>query len=101
MPEAILVLLRYPEETYALLDAAQRLAESMGGARINALAVRETVQVTPAAAATLATRAEALVAAGEDERRRVLALGASFRRWMAGAGQVAADAHWFEAEGGT
>ena len=101
MPEAILVLLRHPEETHAQLGAAVRLAESMGGARINALAIRETVQITPAVATTLASRAGALLVAGEDERERVLTLEDAFVCWTVAAGRLAAEIHWFETEGGT
>lgn len=101
MPESILVLLRYPEETQALLAAAARLARGMGSARINVLAIRETIQIIPAGAATLASRADALLAAREDERQRILALKALFGRWTAGIGQGTAAVHWFEAEGDT
>lgn len=64
-------------------------------------AARETVQITPAVATTLASRAGALLVAGEDERERVLTLEDSFVCWAATAGRLAAEVHWFETEGGT
>lgn len=72
----------------------------MGGARINVLAIRETVRVTPGGAATLAGRAEALVAAEDEEQRRISALRQSFEEWTTDS-EPHADAHWFEAEGET
>jgi nucleotide-binding universal stress UspA family protein len=101
MPEAILVLLRHPEEASLLLDAAARLADIMGSARINALAIHETIEITPAGSATLADRSEAILMARQEERRRVLRLGGLFTDWVAGAVKRPADVHWFEAEGGT
>jgi nucleotide-binding universal stress UspA family protein len=101
MPEAILVLLRHPEEAKSLLDAAASLADIMGSARINALATRETIEITPAGSATLTDRSEAILMAREEERQRVLTLGGLFTDWVASAAKHPADAHWFEAEGGT
>ncbi|MGH8148963.1 MAG: hypothetical protein ACRETB_03150 [Steroidobacteraceae bacterium] len=72
----------------------------MGGARINVLAIRETVQVTPAGAATLVDRAGALVEAEDEEEERIHALRQSFREWTTGM-DPRIDAHWFEAEGDT
>ena len=100
MPETILLLPRTPDEAHSLLGAGMRLAANMGGARINALAIRETVQVTPAGAATLAGRADALVAAEDEEQGRIAALRQSFREWTTDI-QPQVDAHWFEAEGDT
>ncbi len=101
MPQTILVLLRRPDEAEPLLGVGASLAANMGGARINALAVRETVQTALVGAAALVGRAEALLMARDDERRRVAVLHASFDDWSAAAGQYARDAHWFEAEGDT
>jgi nucleotide-binding universal stress UspA family protein len=98
--ETILLLSRTPEELHSLLVAGVRLAANMGGARINVLAIRETVQVTPSGAATLAGRADALVAAQGEEWRRVATLKESFSRWTTGT-EPNADAHWFEADGET
>lgn len=98
MPQSILVLLRRPENAIFLLNAAARLANIMEFACINALALEETIELTPAAATTLAGRSEEVLAAKEDERRRVLDLKDIFTEW---ATRVAnhADALWFEAEG--
>lgn len=101
MPQAILVLLRHPEEAGSLLDAAARLADIMGLARINALAIGETIELTLAAATTLAGRSEAILAAKEDERLRVLDLKDLFAEWTARVANQAVDALWFEAEGST
>lgn len=102
MSEAILVLLRHPEEAHPLLDAAARLAETMGGgARINTLAVCETVTLAPSLAATLADRGVALLDAREEERERVMTLRGLCDDWTAHADRPTTDLHWFEAEGHT
>lgn len=101
MPEAILVLLRHPEEAGLLLDAAARLADIMGSARVNALAIHETIEVTPAGALTLADRSDAILAAKDEERRRVAALERLFASWSASAARRGAEAHWCAAEGST
>ncbi|MCF3945216.1 universal stress protein [Acidiphilium sp. AL] len=101
MPETILVLLRHSEEANSLLGAAARLAEIMGGARVNAVAVCETIQIAPSPAATLVGRSEALLDAREEERERVLVLRGLCDGWNASTGRRAAEVHWFEAEGGT
>jgi nucleotide-binding universal stress UspA family protein len=101
MPEAILVLLRRPEEVSSLLGAAARLAETMGGARVNTLAVCETNRIAPSFAATLADRAAALLEAREEERERVVALRGLCDAWTARAARPTTDLHWFEAEGDT
>ena len=100
MSETILLLSRAPEEIDSLLGAGVRLAANMGGARINVLAIRETVQVTPRRAATLADRADAVLEAQDEERQRVFALKESFGEWTTSTGPQA-DARWFEAEGDT
>jgi nucleotide-binding universal stress UspA family protein len=100
MPETILLLLRAPHEIDSLLGAGVRLAAHMGGARINVLAIRETVQLTPGGATTLFGRAEALVEAQGEEWQRISALRESFGTWATASGSHA-DAHWFEAEGDT
>jgi nucleotide-binding universal stress UspA family protein len=99
MPEAILVLLRRPEEVSSLLGAAARLAETMGDARVNTLAVCETNRIAPSFAATLADRAAALLEAREEERERVVALRGLCDAWNAA--RPTTDLHWFEAEGDT
>jgi nucleotide-binding universal stress UspA family protein len=100
MPQSILVLLRHPENAESLLNAAARLADIMEFARINALAIEETIELTPGAATTLAGRFEEVVAVKEAERRRILDLKDIFTEW---ATRVAnhADTFWFEAEGNT
>lgn len=101
MSEAILVLLRHPEEAHSLLGAAARLAEIMGGARVNTLAVCETIQIAPSFAATLADRGAALLDAREEERERVAALRRLCDAWTARAARPTIDLHWFETEGRT
>lgn len=98
MPQSILVFLRHPENAESLLNAAARLADMMEFACINALAIEETIELTPAAATTFAGRFEEVVAATEAERRRVLALKNIFTEW---ASRVAShsDTLWSEAEG--
>lgn len=101
MSEAILVLLRHPEEAHTLLDAAAQLAETMGDPRVNALAVCETVTLAPSFAVTLADRGAALLYATEEERERVVVLRRLCDAWTAGALGSTTDLHWFEAEGHT
>jgi nucleotide-binding universal stress UspA family protein len=100
MPEAVLVLLRHPEEAGLLLDAAAHLAGIIGSARVNALAIHETIEITPAGGATLADRSEAILAAREKEHQRVRMLERLFDNWTATSEQ-ASNAHWFAAEGST
>ncbi|HWI29650.1 MAG TPA: universal stress protein [Stellaceae bacterium] len=101
MSEAILVLLRHPEEARSLLGAAAGLAETMGGARVNTLAVCETDRIAPSFSATLAERAAALLDAKEEEHERVVALRGLCDAWTARAVRPTTDLHWFEAEGST
>jgi nucleotide-binding universal stress UspA family protein len=101
MSEAILVVLRHPDEARSLLDTAARLAETMGGARVNTLAVCETVTLAPSFATTLADRGAALLDATEEERERVVALRRLCDAWTACAVRPSTDLHWFEAEGHT
>jgi nucleotide-binding universal stress UspA family protein len=100
MSEAVLVLLRRPEEAGLLLDAAAHLAGVMGSARINALAIHETIEITPAGGATLADRSEAILAAREKEHQRVRMLERLFDNWTATV-EHDSNAHWFSAEGST
>lgn len=101
MSEAILVLLRHPEEVYSLLGAAAHLAETMGGARVNTLALCETVTLAPSLAVTLADRGVALLDAMEGDRERVVALRRLCDAWAARGSGPTTDLHWFEAEGHT
>jgi nucleotide-binding universal stress UspA family protein len=73
----------------------------MGGARVNTLAVCETVTLAPSFAATLADRGAALRDAREEERKRVVVLRRSYDAWTACAARPTTDLHWFEAEGHT
>ena len=82
-----------------MLDAAARLAETRGGARVNTLAVCETVQIAPSFAATLADRGAAVLAAMEEDRERVVALRRLCDVWTAA--RPTTDLHCFEAEGST
>lgn len=100
MPQAVLVLLRHPEEAGLLLDVAARLAAMMGPARINALAIHETIEITPAGGATLADRSEAIQVARDKEHQRVRMLERVFDNWTATVKHTS-NAHWFTAEGST
>jgi nucleotide-binding universal stress UspA family protein len=99
MSEVILVLLRRPEKVSTLLNAAARLAGLMGGARVNALAIREPIQVTGLAAEALIGEADAVLDAREHERERVASVRAAFDRWSTEAGEVATTSYWTEEEG--
>jgi hypothetical protein len=74
MSDVILVLLRRPERVNTLLNAATRLGSLMGQACVNALAVREPIQVAGLAAEALIGEADAVLDAREHERERVAAV---------------------------
>jgi nucleotide-binding universal stress UspA family protein len=96
MADVVLVVLRRPEMATALLQAGQRMADLMDGARINVLAVRDSFQVSGLAAEALIEEAESLVRAGAQEQQRVAALHATFERWLS---ETGANARWVEEEG--
>ena len=101
MSDVVLVLLRQPERAPDLLDAAGRLAQMMGQARINTLAIREAIQMRPVVDGALIDTPGAFMKAEAQERRRVEALRAVFDRWAGNARQPAAEARWFDVEGDT
>ena len=98
MSEVVLVLLQRPEAAAGLLRAAGRLAELAGGARINALAIRVPLGLTPFM--NDGAIPEATLAAMEaEERRRVAALKAAFDAWAAAPrGATPAPVQWSCAE---
>src|SRR5262249_7408198 len=79
----------------ALLQAGQRIATLMDGARLNVLAVREAIHFAGLAAEALIEEAASVVRSTAQEQERVAAR-ATFERWS---GETGADAHWIEAEG--
>jgi nucleotide-binding universal stress UspA family protein len=96
MADVVLVVLRRPEMAAILLQAAQRIAILMGGARLNVLAVREPIHVSALAAEALIEEAESVVRARQQEQQRVATLRTTFESWLHDA---VADARWSEAEG--
>jgi nucleotide-binding universal stress UspA family protein len=96
MADVVLVVLRRPEMAAILLQAAQRIAILMGGARLNVLAVREPIHVSALAAEALIEEAESVVRARQQEQQRVAVLRTTFESWVH---DTAADARWSEAEG--
>jgi nucleotide-binding universal stress UspA family protein len=96
MADVVLVVLRHPEMATGLLQAGQRIASLMGGARLNVLAVREPSQVTALAAEALIEEANSVIRTKAQEQERVSALHAAFERWV---GETGTDARWAEVEG--
>ena len=96
MADVVLVVQRRPEMAAILLQAAQRIAILMGGARLNVLAVREPIHVAALAAEALIEEAESVVRARQQEQQRVAVLRTTFESWVH---DTAADARWSEAEG--
>ena len=80
MADVVLVVLRRPEMAATLLQAAQRIAILMGGARLNVLAVREPIDVSALAAEALIEEAESVVRARQQEQQRVAALRTTFEQ---------------------
>jgi hypothetical protein len=79
-----------------LMSAAQPMAVLMGGARINALAIREPIEISALAAEALIEEAEPVVRARQREQQRITGLRAMFDRWLE---TSAANARWTEAAG--
>ena len=96
MTDVVLVVLRRPEMADTLLRAAFRMANLMGGARLNALAVREPIEVYALVAEALMVEAESVVRARQHEQQRMSVLRSTFDTWNEGSG---AEARWTEAEG--
>jgi nucleotide-binding universal stress UspA family protein len=96
MADVVLVVLRRPEMAEALLRAALRIANLMGGARLSVLAVREPIGVSALAAEALIAEAKSVVWARQQEQDRVSALRSTFDRWLRNSG---AEARWAEVEG--
>jgi nucleotide-binding universal stress UspA family protein len=96
MADVVLIVLMRPEAVPTLLQAGQRMATLMRGARLNVLAIREPIQVTGLAAEALIAEADSVVRDRAQEEQRVAALRAAFDRW---AGETSSDVHWIEAEG--
>jgi nucleotide-binding universal stress UspA family protein len=96
MADVVLVVLRRPEMASALLHAAQRITNLMGGAQLSGLAVREPIQVSALAAEALIEEAQSVLRARQQEHQRVAALRATFESWVRDTGT---DARWIEEEG--
>src|SRR5215475_13204344 len=96
MADVVLIVLRRPEAVPALLQAGQRMATLMGGARLNVLAIREPIHVTGLAAEALIAEAVLVVRDRAQEEQRVAASRTAFDRWV---GETGSDAHWIETEG--
>lgn len=96
MADVVLIVLRRAETVPALLQAGQRMATLMGGARLNVLAVRAPIQITGLAVEALIAEADSVVSDRAQEQQRVAALRTAVDRWAA---ETGSDAHWTEAEG--
>jgi nucleotide-binding universal stress UspA family protein len=96
MADVVLVVLKRPEMTDTLLRAAHRVADLMGGARLNVLAVREPLGVSGLAAEALIAEAESIVTATQREQQRISALRSAFDNWQE---TTRTDARWADIEG--
>jgi len=97
MRGVILAVLDRPGAATALLAAAERLAVVMGGAHINALAVRMPPEATITTEEVLPTRARIRIET--RERERSAALRADFDIWIAQVGSDGIAAEWIDLEG--
>jgi nucleotide-binding universal stress UspA family protein len=96
MADVVLVVLRRPEMVATLLQAGQRMASLMDGARLQVLAVGDRIQISGLAAEALIEEANSVVRARAQEQERVAALRAAFETW---AGETGKEARWIEEEG--
>jgi nucleotide-binding universal stress UspA family protein len=96
MVDVALVVLRRPETADTLLRAAHRIADLMGGAHLNVLAVHEPTGVSALAAEALIAEAESIIKARQQEQQRIGALRAAFDKWQESA---QTDARWADIEG--
>ncbi|WP_135465621.1 universal stress protein [Crenalkalicoccus roseus] len=94
----VLVLLERPDRADSLLAAAGRLAELLGGARIDALAVRVPPETTILPSEEVMTREhhDRIVA---REQARMAALRRSFEPWALRVSAGGMPASWCEVEG--
>jgi nucleotide-binding universal stress UspA family protein len=98
MSSVILAVLDHPSACGGLLAAAGRLAEIVGGARINALLVRTPPEATIVPSEEVLTlRREIAVRA--LEACRAVAAQTAFQTWAATAPREAATARWIDVEG--
>jgi nucleotide-binding universal stress UspA family protein len=101
MSDVVLVLLRRPETTPALLAAARHMADMLGSARITALAVREPAHLRGLEADTLIGEVETVLRDEQKENLRIDAIKAIFDRWASDqVGTSVAIAQWVDPEGG-
>lgn len=98
MPGVILAALERPATAPAILAAARRLATLMGGARINALAVRVPPESTIMLTEEILT-APQVTAIRAGEEVRVAALRGIFDDWAATPGTAGVVAEWADVEG--
>jgi len=99
MADLILAVLREPGRARNILDAADRLAGLAGAGWLTALAVREPIHVPALAAEELAHEADEILAAKNQEGRRIAALEEAFREWVDANATPAAQAKWVAVEG--
>ena len=99
MSDVILVVLGHAEAARELLHAAAEFKRLLGGAHINALAVKEPVHISALQAEVLVMEGDALVARMDKEHERVAALETIYGQWLAEAGDIAQHTRWIEAEG--
>jgi Flp pilus assembly protein TadB len=79
MADVVLIVLRGAETVRAVLQAGQRMATLMGGARLNVLAVRAPIQITGLAVEALIAEADSVVSDRAQEQQRVAAIAHSLR----------------------
>jgi nucleotide-binding universal stress UspA family protein len=97
MTSVILALLERPDTAPGLLAAAERLAELMGGARIDVLVVRLPPEATILPSEeVLTTRHAAQIR--EREGQRVAALRAVYENWVGRPRNTGVSALWFDIE---
>src|SRR3712207_5486437 len=98
MSGVILALVEHPEAALHTLMAARGLADLMGGARINVLAIRVPPEATILPTEEVLTRRQALeIRAREQER--LAALQAVFNTWAATARGPDVTTGWADSEG--
>jgi nucleotide-binding universal stress UspA family protein len=94
----VLALLERPDRAASLLAAAERLAELLGGARIDVLAVRMPPEATILPSEEVLTR-ERRDQVAESEQARLAAVPRSFEPWSRRVGAEGLSVTWCEVEG--
>lgn len=98
MPGVIVALLESPDSAPRLLSASERLAELVGGTRIDVLVVRVPPETTilPSEEVLTARKAANI---REQEQERAAALRSAFDYWAARTRSEGLSAQWVEREG--